>query len=281
MCEFLSLVESDRHAFYLFTPEQRIAHRKKPLTDKHGNALKMDSHASICAFYRLDEDVVNKYEWNPYTRKLHIDRREFDVDEARVLAYLDGLDLHTICGDIEGLRAFCDRMKDVPFFKRCGSLPDGVKLFATRTAARAAARDSAWDAANAAASAAALDAAMAAARDSAWDAARAAASTAARDAARAAARDAAWDAAASAAARVSANAAASAAAWAAASAAASAAAWAADSAAALYARIIFLCAGLEIDKKHVDYIKKRWEVWEAGYGVLCDIDGVLYCYEKL
>ena len=142
------------------------------------------------------------------------------MDEARVLAYLDGLDLHTICGDIEGLRAFCDRMKDVPFFKRCGSLPDGVKLFATRTAA------------------------MAAARDSAWDAARAAASTAA-------------------------------------SAAASAAAWAADSAAALYARIIFLCAGLEIDKKHVDYIKKRWEVWEAGYGVLCDIDGVLYCYEKL
>ena len=204
MCKFLSLVESDRHAFYLFTPEQRIANRKKPLTDKHGNALKMDSHASICAFYGLDEDEVNKYEWDPYTRKLHIDRREFDVDKARVLAYLDGLDLHTICGDIEGLRAFCDRMKDVPFFKRCGSLPDGVKLFATRTAASAAAWAAAWDAA--------------------WDAA---------------------------------------------------------STAALYARIIFLCAGLEIDKKHVDYIKKRWEVWEAGYGVLCDIDGVLYCYEKL
>ena len=236
MCKFLSLVETDRHAFYLFTPEQRIAHRKKPLTDKHGNALTMDSHASICAFYRLDEDEVNKYEWNPYTRKLHIDRREFDVDKARVLAYLDGLDLHTICGDIEGLREFCDRMKDVPFFKRCGSLPDGVKLFATRTAARA----SAWASASAAASAAARDSASAAASAAAMDAASAAASAAAMDAA----MDAAWD-------------------------------------AVLYARIIFLCAGLEIDEKHVERIKKRWAVWEAGYGVLCDVDGVLYCYEKL
>ena len=192
MCKFLSLVESDRHEFYLFTPEQRIAHSKKPLTDKHGNAYKMDSRASICAFYGLDEDVVNKYEWNPYTCKLDIDRKVFDVDEDRVQTYLSGIDWHPICGDIEGLRGFCARMKDVPFFKRCGNLPDGVKLFKTRAAARDAARD-----------------------------------------------------------------------------------------AVLYARIIFLCAGLEIDKKHVDYIKKRWEVWEAGYGVLCDIDGVLYCYEKL
>ena len=84
MCKFLSLVETDRHAFYLFTPEQRIAHRKKPLTDKHGNALTMDSHASICAFYGLDEDEVNKYEWTPYTRALDIDRKVFDVDKARV-----------------------------------------------------------------------------------------------------------------------------------------------------------------------------------------------------
>ncbi len=264
MCKFLSLVESDRHAFYLFTPEQRIAHRKKPLTDKHGNALTMDSHASICAFYGLDEDEVNKYEWTPYTRALDIDRKVFDVDKARVLAYLDGLDLHTICGDIEGLRAFCDRMKDVPFFKRCGSLPDGVKLFKTWAAARAAARAAAMDAARAAAMDAARAAAMDAARAAAMDAARDAAMDAARAAAMDAARDAAWDAT---------RDAASDATWD----AASDAAWDAT----LYARIIFLCADLEIDEKHVEHVKKRWAVWEAGYGVLCDVDGVLYCYEKL
>lgn len=216
MCSFLSLVETNRHAFYLFTPEQRIAHSKKPMTDKRGNAYRMDSHACICAFYGLDEDAVNKYEWNPYTRKLDIDRQVFDVDEERVQAYLDGIDWHPICGDIEGLRAFCDRMKEIPFFKRCGSLPDGVKLFKTRDAAWGAASSAAWDSACGAASSAA------------WDSA-----------------------------------------------------WSAANASELYALITFVCAGLEIDAKHVEYIKKRWAVWEAGYGVLCDVDGVLYCYEKL
>ena len=227
MCNFLSLVETDRHVFYLFTPEQRIAHSKKPLADKRGNAYKMDSHASICAFYGLDEDKVNKYEWNPYTKKIAIDRQVFDVDEKHVQAYLDGIDWHPICGDIEGLRDFCARLREIPFFKRCGSLPDGVKLFKTRVAA--------WDAARASARASAWDAAWDAARDAAWAAASDAAS------------DAAWY-----------------------------AAWDAE----LYAMITFLCAGLEINAKHVDYIKKRWAVWEAGYGVLCDVDGVLYCYEK-
>jgi hypothetical protein len=36
-----------------------------------------------------------------------------------------------------------------------------------------------------------------------------------------------------------------------------------------------------IDQKHIDHIKKRWAVWEAGYGVLCDINGVLYVYKRL
>lgn len=243
MCNFLSLVETDRHEFYLFTPEQRIAHAKKPLTDKNGNAYKLDSHASICAFYGLDEDAVNKYEWNPYKSTLDIDQMAFDVDKKRVQEYLNGIDWRPVCGDVEGLWNFCDRMKKIRFFKRSikrsKSFQDGVKLFKDRAAAEDAAWGPAWaDAwgpawadARAAAWAAAWAVTSAASRDVAWDTVWATAKNAARDA-------------------------------------------------TLYAQINFLCAGLSLDAKHVDHIKKRWSVWEAGYGVACDVDGVLYCYKK-
>ena len=33
-----------------------------------------------------------------------------------------------------------------------------------------------------------------------------------------------------------------------------------------------------IDKKFILYVKRRIEVWKKGYGLLCDIDGVLYVY---
>lgn len=50
--------------------------------------------------------------------------------------------------------------------------------------------------------------------------------------------------------------------------------------AALYAGICIICADLPIEQKHIAYIRRRWSVWEAGYGVLCDVDGVLYCYRR-
>ena len=92
--------------------------------------------------------------------------------------------------------------------------------------------------------AAAWDAGGAAAWDAAWDAARAAARAAAWDAARDAARDAAWD-----------------------------AAWDA----ALYADSLIAPKGT-IAQKHIDHIKARWDVWRRGYGLLCDVNGVLYVY---
>jgi len=89
-------------------------------------------------------------------------------------------------------------------------------------------------------------------RDAVWDAAR--------DAARAAARAAVWD-------------------------AARAAVWdaAVDAAwdAALYTRGIYICNGLPLAEKHKTHIKKRMEVWQKGYGLYCDINGVLYVYKKI
>jgi hypothetical protein len=79
-----------------------------------------------------------------------------------------------------------------------------------------------------------------AAGDAARDAARNAARNAAADAAWNAARDAAWD-------------------------------------ACLFANLLVLAD--KTDVKYLKYAKQRWAVWKAGYGLLCDVHGVLYVYK--
>ena len=155
-----------------------------------------------------------------------------------------------------------DEIPKVKFFKPDGKPKKEWKMFYGDT----------WDAARDAARDAAGGAAWGAARDAAWDAARGAARVAAwgaaRDAARGAARDAAWDAAWGAA-RVTAT---------------DAARGAAEDAswdAALIARFKVVDDLNFKDKaKHLAHAKARWEVWQKGYGLLCDVDGVLYVYAK-
>ena len=155
--------------------------------------------------------------------------------------------------DCEG---WVNTLKDIAWLKPDGKPKKEWMLFETMDAARVAA----WDAARVAA----RDAAGVTAWDAAWDAARVAARVAAGDAARDAARDAAGDAAGDAA---------RAAAW--------DAAWTAARDAALYTRGIFICDGLKLEDSHKVHIRKRMEVWQKGYGLYCDINGVLYCYKKI
>jgi hypothetical protein len=136
-----------------------------------------------------------------------------------------------------------DTLKNIAWLKPDGKPKKEWKLFETR--------DVAWDATRATARDAAGDAAGAAA----WAATRDAAGDAAGDAAWAATRDAARD-------------------------AAGAAAWAATRDAALYARGMIV-DDLKLESKHRTHIKDRMEVWQKGYGLLCDVNGVLYVYEKL
>jgi hypothetical protein len=39
-----------------------------------------------------------------------------------------------------------------------------------------------------------------------------------------------------------------------------------------------LCADLPIDQKHRDAIAARWDVWQRGYGLMAEVDGVLFVY---
>ena len=144
------------------------------------------------------------------------------------------------------LRDFLAAIKSIPWLDNHGPEPvgDDIRMYDTRGAARGASWGAswgaAWDAAWDAALVAARDAAWGAARGASWGAARGAAWVAARGAARDAARDAAL-------------------------------------VAALSAALI-ICDDLPIPQQHVDHVRRRWAVWQAGYGVLCDVDGVLYCY---
>ena len=97
-----------------------------------------------------------------------------------------------------------------------------------------------------------------AARDAATDAARSAAIDARRSAARSAARGAAWDAA-----RIAAR----------------GAAWDAAWDAALYQQVIHICGDLDIDESHRQHARDRWQVWQKGYGLYCEVGGTLYVYE--
>ena len=153
----------------------------------------------------------------------------------------------------DAVTAYIDHLRTMSWMDNHGVEPQGedIKMYATR----ADARDAAWDVALDAA----WDVVRGAALDAAWDVVRDAALDAARDAAWDVALDAALDAAMDATRDVSWN-----------------AAWDA----ALYAGICIICADLPIEQKHIDHIRRRWSVWEAGYGVLCDVDGVLYCYRR-
>ena len=53
----------------------------------------------------------------------------------------------------------------------------------------------------------------------------------------------------------------------------------ADVDAALLARL--LVVDDLVDRKHLDHARLRWSVHQAGYGVLCDVKGVLYCYRRV
>lgn len=42
-----------------------------------------------------------------------------------------------------------------------------------------------------------------------------------------------------------------------------------------------ICGDLQVEEKHREYVRKRFDIWRHGYGVLCEINGVLYVYKKI
>lgn len=85
MCNFFSFCTqpSTSSNIYCFDWKQR-------LEMKHEGA---DSHSHICAYYKIDEDKCNKWEYNPLTKELVLDMQNDPKNDAvRVERWLDKLD---------------------------------------------------------------------------------------------------------------------------------------------------------------------------------------------
>lgn len=113
MCNFFSFCtipnyNKDGSSRYLYLNWNQ---RKKLLTS-NPNHIEPDSHASICAYWwvkddklrcfhkdeRLLEDSVNKYEYNPLTKKFKIDQINNSVnDHEKAKEWVKNLDFKLIC----------------------------------------------------------------------------------------------------------------------------------------------------------------------------------------
>lgn len=56
--------------------------------------------------------------------------------------------------------------------------------------------------------------------------------------------------------------------------------WEAAWDAVTYAQCMYTCAGLPVADEDIDHMRKRMDIWRHGYGVVADVNGVLYCYEE-
>ena len=76
MCQFFSFVTDPVNhpaEYYYFDWEYRKAH----LNDDG-----VDSHSHICAYYKLNEDKCNKYEFNPLTKMFTVDQINSERDDS-------------------------------------------------------------------------------------------------------------------------------------------------------------------------------------------------------
>jgi len=91
MCVFFSFVTDPVNhpaEYYYFDWEYRKAHMEEDGAD---------SHSHICARFKLDEDVCNKYEYNPLTRKFVIDQVNSNRDDSEAAEkWVNRLDFKTI-----------------------------------------------------------------------------------------------------------------------------------------------------------------------------------------
>ena len=96
MCDFFSFV-TDNRKYYYFDWAQRQAILKKELKLKSGQIVdEADSHSEICAYYNLNCDMVNKYEYNPLTEKFIIDQQNISPKSKQAQIWVGQINWKTI-----------------------------------------------------------------------------------------------------------------------------------------------------------------------------------------
>jgi hypothetical protein len=85
MCQFFSCISDGKGRIYYFDAKQREQIRANALEDTRGHKnLEPDSHTSIAAFYGLNEDKCNKYEYRPLDKQFQIDQLNTTDDSKKI-----------------------------------------------------------------------------------------------------------------------------------------------------------------------------------------------------
>ena len=95
MCQFFSLVTDGLGGVFYFNAEQRASLRKN-----NPKQYEPDSHTSIAHFFGKDEDRLNKYEYNPLTKKFTVDQLNTQDDSKKVKRLCNRLDFVTIVPEL-------------------------------------------------------------------------------------------------------------------------------------------------------------------------------------
>jgi hypothetical protein len=90
MCQFFSFCTKGSQKFY-FDWKQR-----HELLKNNPKDYNPDSHSSICHFFGIDEDKVNKYEYYPITKEFKADQINIKDDRALAEKWVKKLDFKTI-----------------------------------------------------------------------------------------------------------------------------------------------------------------------------------------
>ena len=162
MCKFFSFVTKGNRK-YCMNWEQRLE-----LMKSNPICLEPDSHTSICKFHGLNDDKVNKYEYNPLNQEFTVDQINIKDDRALAERWVKKLDFATIVKPL--------RLNKIihPFEIEPPEINDShLELLKLWTSVRASVWDSVW----------------ASARDSIWTSVRASVWTSVL----ASVRDSVWD----------------------------------------------------------------------------------------
>ncbi len=90
MCNFFSFNTKGNQKYY-FNWEQR-----QQLQKNNPHSYSPDSHSSISEFHKLDDDKVNKYEYNPVTKNFVVDQINIKDDQALARQWVERLDFKKI-----------------------------------------------------------------------------------------------------------------------------------------------------------------------------------------
>ena len=94
MCDFFSFVTDSRNRKYYFDWELR---KQKEVFNPQGQSIdSFDSHSEICAYFDIDCDKVNKYEYNPLLKVLKTDQINIKDRTESAEVWVKKLDFKTI-----------------------------------------------------------------------------------------------------------------------------------------------------------------------------------------